>query len=107
MANQTVKRNDTAQVWADTLTLNESPINLLGCTVNLIISHGQRSVVTRPATIVNAAAGTVSYQPVSSDVSTTETLRLEWEITYPDGSKLTVPNDSYITVSVIADLNNA
>jgi len=47
----------------------------------------------------------VSYQPVAADVATAETLKLEWEITYPDLTVLTVPNDSYISLKIIPDLN--
>ena len=105
MATHTVKRNDTSQAWTDTLTLNGSAINLVGCTVKLIISHEHGTVVSWSATVVSAAAGTVSYQPVTADVATAETLKLEWEITYPDLTVLTVPNDSYITLKIIPDLN--
>lgn len=102
----TVKRNDTSRAWTDTLKLNNAAINLTNCTVKLNIRHEDGTTAERSATIVSAAAGTVTYTPVAADVTNAEILKLEWEITYSGGATLTVPNDGYIYVKVIPDLND-
>lgn len=105
MRTHTWKQHDTAQAWTDTLLLNAAPINLSNCTVQLLIQpEAGGTVLARAGTITDAATGRVSYQPVDADVAAVGTYLLEWEITQADGKKLTVPNDGYIRIEIIADL---
>lgn len=99
-----VKRNDTGQVFSDTLRIAGVVFNLTGMTVNFVLKNAATGVATKkPATIVSATEGTVEYQPDSSDVGTSGNYRAEWEVNNA-GKLLTFPSDSYIQLRVIDDL---
>jgi hypothetical protein len=88
---------DTAQLYTDTLTIGCTPIDLSGCSVQLVFKKAS-ATVERVATIVSAANGTVSYQPVLADVI--ENALLKWKITYSDGKLLHVPTGEWIALEV-------
>lgn len=99
----TIKRGDTARTISDTLLLGGSAIDLSGASVRLV---WQRDGVAtrRAATIVDAAAGHVSYSPVADDVAVAGRVQIEWEITFSDDSVLTVPTQGYYALHILADL---
>lgn len=99
-----VKRGDVGVVFEDTLTSGGVPVDLTGATVRFILSRNGASTV-RVATVVNAAAGTVSYAAVAGDLATAGEHRQEWEVTWPAGQTLTYPSDGWNRVLVLDDLN--
>lgn len=104
MATHYIKRGDRPTA-TDTLTRNGSAINLTGSTVSLIIQNQDTGkTYKRSATIVSAAAGTVSYAFVADDSAISGTYKLEWEITPGSGAIETVPNNGWINLEILADL---
>jgi hypothetical protein len=101
-----VKRNDLKpDINATLLDQTGVPIDLTGATVRFIIASSERGVIVNaPATIVNATQGKVRYTWVSGDTANAGEYRAEFEVTFSDGRKLTVPNDSYISVRILEDL---
>ena len=57
-------------------------------------------------TIASAVQGYVSYAWAGSDLAVADVYNAEYEITWQNGTTRTVPNDSYDTFYVIADLEN-
>ena len=56
------------------------------------------------ATVVDQSLGTLQYDWASADVDAAGTYDGEFEVTKTDGRKLTVPNDGYITIVIVARL---
>lgn len=102
----TVKQHDTKGKFTDVLTLNNQPIDLTDCDVLFLMKGGKIALATS-ATVVDPIGGSVEYQPTSTDVATAGRFRQEWQITFPSGEILTVPNDSYNTITIMADLGPA
>lgn len=107
MSTITVKRSDVGVVFTDTLTANDVAVNLTTATVLFVLRHSSGTVISKTAVIVSAAAGTVSYTTVTSDLSTAGKYRQEWQATFGDGRVYTFPSDGWNTVNVIDDLNPA
>lgn len=101
-----IKAFDTAVTFTDTLMLGGSAVNLDGAAV-LFILERNGTVFSAPATIVTPASGAVSYQPSAGFPTAAGDYRQEWEVTFPDSTKLTFPGDAYNKVTIIADLNAA
>lgn len=103
-----IKRGDTAPAVEATLRqpgtaegLPGAPIDLTAATTVRFLMEGG---VADDAVIVDAAGGQVRYdwQPGETDVAGTHDA--EFEITWGDGRKQTVPNGEYIKVVIAADL---
>jgi len=103
MSKVTIKSNDTALNFTDTLLLNGQPFNLTGCTVDFKMK-GSTSFADS-ATVVSAADGTVSYQPGVSFPTTAGKYSQEWEVTDTNGKILTFPSDDYNQVVIIANIS--
>jgi len=56
------------------------------------------------ATIVDDAGGIVKYSWETGDTDTFGSYKGEFEVQYPGGKTLTVPNYTYINIKVVADL---
>ena len=105
MSTIPLKRNDVGVTIFDTLTAGASPVNLTGATVLFLMrSRTTGTVFSRTATIVNAAAGTVSYTTVLADLATSATYSQEWQATFGSGQVLTFPDKGYNTIVVGDDL---
>lgn len=108
-----MKRGDTKGIFTDTLTLNTVAVDLTGCSVRFIMRRRGKpaKAVNQAATIVLAAAGTVSYQSVADDVDTEGVYEQEWEVVFPSTKKLTFPNgplgSEFNTVNINRDLGDA
>jgi hypothetical protein len=102
----TIKRNDTLPVVDATLYGGDgNPINLSGATVRFLVATPDGTlVVDGAASVIDAANGKVRYAWAPADTKTSGTFRAEFQITFGDGSILTVPNDSYIPVRIVEDL---
>jgi hypothetical protein len=116
MSIAVVKQGDTARVWTDTLTIDDEPIDLTGAVVKLRIRAYEPSgpfgtlggtptgdATEEDATVTDALAGEVSYQPNDGDVAVAGFFALEWAITIA-GAHLTVPSNGYIILQVVGDL---
>jgi hypothetical protein len=65
-----------------------------------VLIHGTMS-------IASAVQGYVTYAWGASDLILADVYNAEYEITWQDGTTETVPNDSYDTFAVIADLEGS
>lgn len=88
MASQIkIVAGNTAPSWQINCERAGVPINLTGCTVEVIIARG--NVVTNAAgacTILNAATGLINYVPLATDCPTAGTYKVDVKITYADFS---------------------
>ena len=101
-----MKRNDTSPLIAATLTDAAGPIDLsaaAGVQFHLRTAAGE-VVVNAAATIVDAAAGEVEYGWQAGDTATAGRFEFEFEITFLDGSILTVPNTGYEQLVIVPDV---
>lgn len=57
------------------------------------------------ATLEDAAAGKVRYDWADGDTDTADHFDAEFEVMFPDDEPLTFPNDGYVRVVVVADLD--
>jgi hypothetical protein len=98
-----IKQHDTKGKFIDILMLNGAPIPLAGCIVSFLLKKSGVAI-KQLATIVDANAGSVEYQPTADDVSKDGKYQQEWEIIFPDTQILTVPNNTWNTVNILKDL---
>lgn len=115
MADFEIKENDLLPSITYQLQDAAGNIDLTGSSVKFIMSAqlGVTNKVDAAATIVTPASGIVRYDWTGTDTDTpndpddpNDAYFAEWEITFPSTKKLTVPNDGYITVRIIPDLNS-
>jgi hypothetical protein len=103
-----IKQHDRRPAFTSTLEAPaDTPIDLTGCTAKFIMSLNVTPFtlkVNAAATIISPTAGTVAYSWGATDTDTVALYRAEWEITYGDGTKMTVPGGSYLYINVVADL---
>jgi hypothetical protein len=104
-----LKQHDRKPSIAATLTLDGVAVNLTGATVKFIMATapGATPKVNATATIVNAATGQVRYDWLAVNTDTVGIYDAEWEVTYPDTTKQTFPTLTYLTVNIVADLDNS
>ena len=101
-----IKQNDSARVLYDDLIINGTAINLSGSSVALVWHDPCTRVTTRKvATVAVEASGSVLYQLTAEYVGTAGSFICEWEITFGDGKKLTVPTDGYLKLNIEDDLD--
>lgn len=96
------KRNDVGRVFEDTLG-----IDLTGATVVFVMKDIDSGDVYRLDAVVDAGTNgdvNVTISPGETIPQVVGTYNAEWEITFNDGTVLTVPEGSYHTVEVVADL---
>ena len=111
MADFTIKRGDSYPPIVSTLSDNVGQLNLTTATqVKLLFKTTSGSVAyERVCSITSAPAGQVTYawtteDAVSGPTSEVNTFNIEWEITWADGTKTTVPNVGWKTVEISQDL---
>jgi hypothetical protein len=111
MPDWTMKQDDTRPVLTryllQTIDAATSPIALTAASaVRFIMRHqGAPAVIaTGIATITTPASGYVTYTWASGQTATAGTYDAEWEIQWADGGYQTVPNDTYMTVEIVADI---
>jgi hypothetical protein len=77
----------------------------------ILRNMGTNQLKTRAlADILDAINGVVRYNWVTADTNTVGNYRCEWEILWPGSptsKPQTVPTDSYNTVDILQDLDNA
>jgi hypothetical protein len=84
-------------------------IDLTGCTAKFFMrlrdSSGTPKVNGAAATVVAPQTqGKVQYDWAAADVDTAGIYEAEFEATFADGRKLSIPNDGFIIVTVLGDL---
>lgn len=101
----TIKEGDTRPIRAYLRDVSGTAINLAGCTVlfNADQVDGVRFVIA-VASVLSAPEGLVAYTPGPTSLAA-GLYRVEFEVTFADLSVLTVPNDGYRDLRVLADLN--
>ncbi len=98
-----IKRNDRLPSYAVTL---DTGVSLVGATVKLIMTLKGETVpkVDAEAVVVDGATGSVRYDWADGDTDTEGTYDAEWEITYGDGRKQTLPDNDFEEVIIGRDL---
>lgn len=106
MADFTIRANDRLPSIAATLkNADGTPIDLTGATVKFQMSTAAGSnKVNASATVVSAVAGTVQYDWIALDTDTAGDYVGCWEITFASTKKLTCPNGSNYSITVVTDL---
>jgi hypothetical protein len=106
MSKTSIKSGDTAIEFTATLTRNNVPVNLTSSSVKFLLrNRATGTAFSATATIVVAAAGTVSYEPGVGFPTTAGNYSQEWEVTFPDTTVLTFPSAGYNTLVIEDDLN--
>ena len=105
MASFYIKQHDTAPAIQAVLSDESGRIDLTAATdVRFTMWTSAAIKVNRAlATITTAKSGLVSYAWQSRDTDTAGTYSCEWEITWSNGTKQTVPSDMNDTVLITAD----
>lgn len=106
MADWTMRQNDRLPSIAATLkNADNSAIDLTGATVKFQMSSAAGvNKVNASATVVTAASGTVQYDWAAGDTDTAGEYVGCWEITFGSGKKLTCPNATNYSISIVTDL---
>lgn len=106
MAEITLKRGDRNPSLEATLQqATGAPIPLHGVTqVKFLMKDENTLKIDSPVTIIDAARGLVKYDWAAEDTDTVGNYQAEFEITFSDGKKMTVPNNGYIVVVILEDL---
>jgi hypothetical protein len=102
-----IKQNDTSPSLQATLKdFNLNPANLTGASVRFHMKSVDGVLkIDAPMAITDAVNGVVQYNWNNSDTSTVGTYYVEFEVTYPDFSVETFPNNGNRVVSVVKELN--
>ena len=102
-----LKQNDTAPSIRATLENgNGDPIDLINATVRFHMRAlgSNTTKVDAAATVISAALGIVQYNWVAVDSNTIGTYTAEFEVTYPDTTVETFPNNGYIRIEITDDI---
>lgn len=102
----TIKKGDTYPPLRAYLQMRTgTPIRIEGATVRLVLKDEEDNIVlNKIVTIEDFNSGYVSYRWLPADTAVAGEYRGEFEITWLDGSILTVPNDGYFTLNIVKDL---
>jgi len=85
-----------------------SPVDLSGASVRFVmvaLDSGTLAVDAK-ATVVDAAAGTVRYDWAEGDTDAAGAYLGEWQITFADGRRLTVPNGDAIDIMAVPGVSS-
>lgn len=107
MADYACKQADTAIICLDTLTYSDgTAVNLTGATVKFVMRQRSANAPTTnlAASIVSAAAGTVSYTLTAQDTATAGLYAQTWVVTFSGGLVETFPTVGYNTVEIQENL---
>src|SRR5690625_4740426 len=106
MSNEiTLKRYDrTPALEAVLQQATGAPINLQNATVKFLMKDQDGLKIDSPVTIIDVSRGMVKYDWAEDDTDEVGDYQAEFEITFSNGRKMTVPNDDYIVVVILEDL---
>jgi hypothetical protein len=107
-----IKRNDTkARVFRLTGGgTSKGGADLRNATVRFLMKPDPNAgpangpTVNRAVTVLDAPTGKVEYAPDVADVAVAGLYRAEFESVWQDGTRLTFPENDYITVVILPDL---
>lgn len=101
----TRKRGDTAPALVITCLDDNVAVDLTTATsMRLVGTRDGGTTIAIDAAVTGNAQGVVTYDLDAADTETTGTLRLEVEVTWPDGRKQSFPASGYLTLRVEPDL---
>lgn len=108
MADFYIKRGDTKEPIAATLSDENGAVDVTGAAVKFLMRRKTTGAVkvNSAGQIVDGAAGTVRYEWSAEDTDTEGEYQAEWQVTFADARVQTFPNDSYIEVKVVKDIGD-
>ena len=102
-----IKQNDTVPSLRAALENGSGDaVDLTNATCNFHMRPlgGTTITVDASAQIVTEATGIVQYNWIAADTDTVGSYQAEFEVTYPDGTIETFPNNGYIRVEITDDI---
>lgn len=102
-----IKQDDTTpSLRADLKNGSGDSVDLLDATVRFHMREigSTNIVIDADATVISEAGGTVQYDWVAGDTADVGSYQAEFEVTYPNSTVETFPNDGYIRVEIISDI---
>jgi hypothetical protein len=109
MADFLIRENDTLPKIRATLTDPDGIIDLTGATIrfHMNVTKGGTPKVNALADVVgDPMLGVVEYAWIATDTDSPGDYFAEWEITFSGGDILSIPNDSYIDIQILPDLES-
>jgi hypothetical protein len=103
----TIKQDDTQPAMKVRLkNASGNAVNLTNATVQVAIQHYSQPDIKflRDAYIQDAITGEVWLVWQSEETQVTGLYRIEFRVTYQDGSRETFPNDGYLMVNILERL---
>jgi hypothetical protein len=98
-----MKQHDTAPALRATLTDGGTPIDLTAPAVKVIGKRNGALVFSRAATTkTNLGVVTMTWGP--TDTALPGLISIEFELTYPDNTVMTIPPAGYLAVLIDPDL---
>ena len=102
-----IKQNDTVPSIRATLQNGSGdPVDLIDATVRFHMrAIGSTTVkVDGVVNIINESLGLVQYNWIAADTDSIGSYQAEFEVTYPDGTIETFPNNAYVRIEIIDDI---
>jgi len=100
-----IKRHDTwPPLRATLIQADGAALKLDGATVWLIARTAEGQSLRKPVDIIDAQNGRVECRLSAVDTGMPARYRAEFEVTFSDGQKTTVPNDDYFSIVIVEDL---
>lgn len=102
-----IKQNDTVPSLRAALENGSgTAVDLTNATCNFHMRPLGSTTITVDASaqIVTEATGIVQYNWIAADTDTVGSYQAEFEVTYPDGTIETFPNNGYIRVEITDDI---
>jgi hypothetical protein len=101
-----MKQKDLLPQLQAQLTNGGVPVDLTtASSIKFMMSNAIVGVVVNAAAAVTGApTGLVAYTWISGDTDLTGTFQGEFAVTWPSGKEQTFPNDSYLTIKILAEI---
>lgn len=102
-----IKQNDTVPSIRATLQNGSGdPVDLINATVQFHMRAIGSTVVKvdAAAVIIDESLGLVQYNWIAADTNVIGSYQAEFEVTYPDGTIETFPNNAYVRIEIIDDI---
>jgi len=101
----TIKRGATAPALSIAITSGGVALPLTGATAVFRMKNASGTTVIDAAALIETpASGVVEYQWADGDTDTAGVYTAEFHITLASGKLLVLPTDSFITVTIYADI---